>query len=232
MILVGAPVHERGWILQDWFEHLAAQEDFPPDGLEIVFNYGPSNDNTLDLIQEEAQRGRFGAVRWLTDVHGGHVGPRMWNLDRYATMVRLRNDLLGEVRRRGPDYYLSCDTDMLLPPHTLRTLFRNIDGFNGIAPLAFMTDHGEGFPNCMNIDNQTRDLPSVTSQQYAVFGVVLMDRLLYTNVDYEVHGMGEDLGWAKNAWANHMSLALCPDVRVKHVMYPAMLGMFDNRVGF
>jgi hypothetical protein len=231
MILIGAPVHERAWILKDWFEHLAAQEEFPPDSLEILFNYGPSSDSTLEAIQEEAQRGRFASVQWLTDVHGGHVGPRMWNLDRYAVMVRLRNTLLGEVRHRAPDFYLSCDTDMLLPPHTLRTLLQHMDGFNGIAPVAFMTDHGEGFPNCMDL-HQLRDLPLTTSQEYAVFGVVLMDHSLYTNVDYEVHGLGEDLGWAKNAWEKKMRLALCPNVRVKHVMYPAMLETFDIRVGF
>lgn len=231
MIIVGAPVHERGWVLQEWFDALAVQEEHPPDGLQIILNYGASTDDTLAIAEKEAQRGRFAAVDVIEDDHTDHVGQRFWTLDRYATMVRLRNDLLRCVRAFKPDFYLSCDTDMLLPPHTLRTLFGNMNGYNGIAPLAFMTEHGEQFPNCMTM-GQGRSIPSTTSQEYAVFGVVLMDVFLYTNVDYEVHGLGEDLGWAKNAYEAGAKLALCPDVRIKHVMKPNMLAEYDPRVGF
>jgi hypothetical protein len=231
LIVVGAPVHERGWILQEWLDALAVQEDHPPDGLEIVLNYGASTDDTLVIAEKEAQRGRFAAVRVIEDEHSDHVRERFWTLDRYATMVRLRNDLLRCVRAIQPDFFLSCDTDMLLPPHTLRTLFGNMQGYNGVAPLTFMTEHGEQFPNCMAMD-QSRTVPTTTSAQYAVFGVVLMDQHLYANVDYAVHGLGEDLGWARNVYEARMRLALCPDVRVKHVMNPNMLATLDVRIGF
>ena len=231
MIVVGAPVHHRAWVLRDWFDALAVQEDVPPDRLEVVLNYGDSTDETLAILEEEAERGRFARVSWLKDEGADHVAQRLWTLDRYATMVRLRNDLLAQVRKIGPDFYLSCDTDMLLPPHALRTLLGNFGDYDAIAPLAFMTEHGESFPNCMAVDG-TRVVPKTTSQQYAVFGVVLMASSMYLNVDYAVNGMGEDLGWAKNAWEAGKRMALCPDVRVKHVMRPELLAMFDNRVGF
>lgn len=231
-LIIGAPVHERAWILQDWLDHLAEQEDFPPNNIEIVVNYGPSSDDTIGILRREDARGRFKRITVLYDIHDDHVGPRVWSTDRYATMVRLRNDLLAYVRTQNPDFYLSCDTDMLLPPHTLRMLFAHLSTWNGIAPLTWMTPEGMLFPNCMALDGSRPAPPSTTLQQYAIFGTVLMDRTLYTKVDYSVHGMGEDLGWARSAWEQGLGLAICPDVRIKHVMNEGMLGVIDPRIGF
>lgn len=232
MIIVGAPVHHRGWILRDWFEHLANQEDFPSQEMGIVLNYGKSTDDTLEIIESEQQSKRWKSVVMLQDQNSDHVEPRLWTLDRYATMVRLRNDLLAYVRKESPDYFLSCDTDMLLPPHTLHTLFSHLGNFNGIAPLTFMTTEGEMFPNCMAMDGSRQSPPKQTCQQYAVFGTVLMDEQLYSQVDYALHGLGEDLGWARTAWERGLKLAICPEVRVKHVMNLQAHGELDVRVGF
>jgi hypothetical protein len=148
MIVVGAPVHERAWILKEWFDALAVQEDHPPDGLEIVFNYGPSTDTPSSSSEKEAQRGRFASVRVIEDEHSDHVGSGSGHLIGMPPWCAC-GTIFCERSRIQPDFYLSCDTDMLLPPHTLRTLFGNMEGYNGVAPLAFMTEHGEGFPNCM-----------------------------------------------------------------------------------
>lgn len=231
MIIVGAPVHQRGWIIRDWFDALANQEDHPPEGIEVVLNYGASSDMTRESIMYEQMLARFHRVTVLEDPHTDHVGHRLWTLDRYATMTRLRNDLLTYVRQKKPDFYLSCDTDMILPPHTLRILFENFGTWDGIAPVTFMTTVGEEFPNCIDTDGR-RDTPKTTSQRHAVFGTVLMNQALYEKVDYAPHHMGEDLGWAQNAEQAGLKMALCPEVRVKHVMNEDMLGTLDVRIGF
>lgn len=231
-LIVGAPVHQRAWILQEWLDHLAEQEDFAAGDIEVVVNYGVSTDDTIGILRREAARGRFKRITVLYDIQDDHVGPRQWTLDRYATMTRLRNDLLAYVRNQKPDFYLSCDTDMLLPPHTLRTLFEHLNGWNGIAPLTWMTPEGLLFPNCMALDGSRPEPPSITTQQYAIFGTVLMDQVLYSDVDYHIHGMGEDLGWARSAWEKKITMAICPDVRIKHVMNEQMLSALDPRVGF
>lgn len=231
MIVVFAPVHQRGWILRDWFECLANQEELSPDNLHVLLNYGASDDDTLAIIQEEASRGRFAAVEYLEDSGTDHVASRTWTLERYQTMVRLRNDLLDRVRKIGPDFALSCDTDMLLPPQTLRTLLAELQDFGGIAPLTFMTETSEQFPNCMT-ERWVRVIPQITSPRYAVFGVVLMTSKLYSLVSYSTNPMGEDLGWAANVRDAGITLAICPHVRVKHVMSHGRLGEIDVRIGF
>lgn len=231
MIIVGAPVCEREWILRDWFDHLAHQEDHDPADIEVVLNYGHSKDLTRMSIIYEQMLGRFRKVTVLQDPLHDHLGHRLWTHSRYATMTRLRNDLLAYVRTQSPDFYLSCDTDMLLPPHTLRTLFEHLSTWDGIAPLTFMTPVGEQFPNCTNL-NGRRTIPATTSQQHAVFGTVLMTERLYRGADYAPHALGEDLGWAANVQNAGLTLALCPDVRVKHCMNHEMLETLDVRVGF
>lgn len=231
MILVGAPVHNRAWVLPSWFDALAAQETESQD-IEIVLNYGAGDDATLDIIENEAERDRFRKITVLEDVHTDHVSSRKWTIARYATMTRLRNDLLAYVRTTSPDFYLSCDTDMLLPSHTLRTLFEHLSQWDGIAPLTFMTPHGDSFPNFMGFNGARGPVPTETTEQDAVFGTVLMTKRLFTQVDYAPHTYGEDIGWAVNADKLGMRLAICPNVRVKHCMSSEVLHVFDDRIGF
>lgn len=223
MIVVGAPVHERGWVLRHWFDHLAAQGQ----ELTVVLNYGPSTDDTLEIIKNES---RF-EIRVIETDGVPHQKGRLWNMSRYEVMARLRNDLLEVVRDLKPDFYLSCDTDMLLPPRAIQTLVETIEPYDGIAPLTFMTQQGTDFPNCLD-ENLQRPayVPHGITEIYAVFGTVLMKPSLYA-VDYAAHSWGEDLGWAANAKAAGLRMAMNADVRVKHVMYPQALDVFDARVG-
>ena len=232
MIVIGAPVHARGWILADWFDCLANQEGLDPSEIHIILNYGPDTDGTLDIIGREIARRRFHRVEVITDAPVGHSERRWWTMERYLMMVRLRNEILLRVREIGPDFYLSCDTDMLLPAHTLRTLFAEIGTYDAIAPLTFMTVQGEGCPNAFSAPGVRALVPSATTSQYAIFGVKLMGHAMYSRVDYAAHRHGEDLGWADNAARLGLTMALCPLVRVKHVMAPDLHGLLDPRVGF
>lgn len=222
MIVVGAPVHERGWILPRWLDCLAEQGE----ELTLVLNYGPGEDDTLDIIKSET---RFPVTIIESDVK--HTKNREWNMPRYEVMTRLRNDLLDVVRDLKPDFYLSLDTDMLMPSHCIRTLVETIEPYHGIAPLTFMTQQGTDFPNWLREDlTRPSYVPHGVTEMYAVFGTVLMTPALY-GVDYAPHRWGEDLGWAANVKKAGLRLAMNADVRVKHVMYQHALNVFDDRVG-
>lgn len=222
MIVVGAPVHERGWILPAWFDGLAAQHC----DITVVLNYGHGSDDTLDVILNED---RFKVILVSSDVE--HTAERVWNSDRYDVMAQLRNDLLIAVRGLAPDYFLSCDTDMLLPAGALRTLVDTVGPYDGIAPLTFMSA-GLDAPNYLTEELQRPVVPTGgVSEQYAVFGTVLMRPSLY-QVKYARHAWGEDIGWAINAKHAGCRLALNADVKVKHVMHRDQLGRFDQRIGW
>lgn len=232
MLVVAAPVHQRAWILPSWLDHLANQEGVDPKQVTLVLNYGTSTDDTLHILESED---RFARVVVLHDTDHEHQAYRAWNPNRYEVMAQLRNTMLDHVRlmQPQPDHFLSCDTDILLPPHALRTLLDKIGNYDGIAPATYMTTVGTDYVNAMN-DEHNRppgDWMGRTSEQYAVFGAVLMTPELL-RVDYSCHAMGEDLGWAANVRAAGLRLALCGEVLAKHVMNEEMFQAVDARVGF
>lgn len=230
MIVVGAPVHQRGWILPHWLDHLAGQ-DVDTGQLLIVLNYGRGSDNTLDVIEAERARGRFAGVELLIDEHADHSADRLWSPARYETMTRLRNDLLQRVRQLQPEWYLSCDTDMLLPPHAISTLTWECGRFAGIGPVAHMMPRGSCV-NAFGAEGQRIRPPAGIEGVYAVFGVKLMRPELYQGIDYRSHPQGEDIGWASACWTAKLRLAITGHVLAKHVMTPEMLYAVDPRVGF
>lgn len=234
MIIVGAPVHQRGWILDDWFRYLSEQT-IGPERLHIVLNYGPSTDGTLDLIQRAQQQWGFGCVSTVVDKGVDHRADRRWNESRYVTMVRLRNRLLDFVRAQSPSLYLSLDTDILLPSTAVENLVDGLSApYQAIAPLTHMTPTGS-CPNAFDLDGQRLRLSQVNKgvhRVFAVFGAVLMTPQMVSRVSYVVHRQGEDIGWATEAWRQHQAMAINLDVRAKHVMDEQMLGHIDERIGF
>lgn len=231
-VLVGAPVHERGWVLPHYFEALRAQGM----DLEFLFNLGPGEDTTEQVLAREQTQGGWARFEILLDDFGDHHAKRLWYMKRYETMVRLRNDLLKRVRELEPDYYLSLDTDILLPPGAIRTLVQELErvGADGISPLLYMTDSGTRYPNAMRLDRTERVLPTDNTTQTVpvAFAAKLMTPALYREVDYAAHPSGEDLGWGVAAAQAGFTLAWAPQVKAKHVMNPAMLQRVDPRVGF
>lgn len=233
-LIIGAPVHQRGWILDRWFEHLSKQWEFPPEDVEVVFMASPGSDGTYRVIESAPKKWGFRTVL-LEDLTGGDSEKRVWNESRYAKMASMRNQLLEYVRGQEPELYLSCDTDMLLPEHGVLKMAQELGRIeaDGIAPLTYMTPTSTQFPNAMKLGGTVRELVQPdTFVVDACFGVVLMTPALYRQADYAVHRYGEDLGWAYNVRQAGLKLALTPHVLVKHVMNPNMLDVVDERVGF
>lgn len=235
-ILVGAPVHQRAWVLPSWFGALRAQEGVADWAISFVFNYGESTDETIRALHEGVQSGGW-TYDLIVDDGDDHVAKRTWNVGRYETMVRLRNRLLDVVRAEEPDYYLSLDTDILLPPHGIRTLVEELEKshLDGVSPLMYMTPRGVRYPNTMELDSTQRvhvngDLR--TRQVPAAFAAKLMSPDLYRQVDYAVDKRGEDLGWAVNVAESGLRLGIVPQVKAKHIMEPWMLNEVDERVGW
>lgn len=239
MIVVGAPVTQRAWILRRWFDHFRIQEGVSTRSLYFLFVYGEPRavlpDDTLTILRGEQQNGDWARVEILHDDGNDHYPRRVWDVERYKTMARLRNRLLTRVRSMEPDFYLSCDTDILLPANALRRLVEEVEHFDGVSPLTYMTPDGTRFPNVMNEGWTTRpdvDKLHGTVEVDAAFAVKLMTPKLYARVDYIEHPMGEDLGWANSVRAEGLKLGLVTDVRAKHVMSEERLNVMDVRVGF
>lgn len=236
-VVVGAPVYKREWIADEWLTRICNQWEFPAEELEVVV-FGVPGDPTIELLHRVGKREGLGKLTVLYDLDlTGHEEARIWNEDRYELMAKMRNQLLDYANKKAR-FYLSCDTDMLLPPETLLKLAQDLGRIgdpevDGIAPLTYMTPQGTQAPNCMDKGGVTRPVvqPDVF-QVYAAFGVVLMGWDLMHLVRYEAHPQGEDIGWARIAARKGCRLYLDPHVKVKHVMHPGLMEVVDERIGF
>lgn len=238
-LVIGAPVFQRAWVLDEWFSHLAGQglpHDLQVRDVTILLNDGGSSDGTLDIIDEWDER-----VGWSVEVidssdHGEHVASRAWSGKRYSLMADLRNQLLARVRELRPTYYWSHDTDILAPPETLMTLLEGQGRFDGTAPTVYMTEHSTLHPNSMRFihgDRVRRTVPKGPDfwRVGVAFASVLMNKELYA-VDYAGHEQGEDIGWGLNARRAGLTFGVHPGCKCKHVMTLSQLGRVDHRVGF
>ena len=117
-LIVGAPVANRDWCLPRWFECLAGQSR-RPDGMAFIHG-GERGDRTWRVIERCAREHSF-----ELDIQHDPAAPHPRHDDaRFATLARLRNDLLAVVRDgMRADLFLSLDTDILLQdPRTIERL--------------------------------------------------------------------------------------------------------------
>lgn len=226
-VLIGCPVRKRAWILAEW--HRYARESAEKAGVETEFLVLiPSYDEeTLKVCKElEIEHIR------ITEEED-FDGDRLWNRDRYFHMVALRNNLLQEVRKIEPDFFLSLDSDILLHPDCLGNMLESTARFDAVGGRAYMTDIGKWCVSWANVTGGgglIRDDYDDVRAVGAIMAIKLMSRKAY-NIDYAEHIMGEDIGWSLNCRG---SVKIGVDGRVvnKHVMKPEQLHEIDKRCGY
>lgn len=110
-VMIAAPVRDRGWILPRHLEALLAQTEVEKQFYYIV------NDCTDDT---EAILTRYG-MRY--DVHNlGRTHGHLRGQYSIRNLACLRNLVLEEFLRSDCTHLFSIDTDVIIPPGSLRTL--------------------------------------------------------------------------------------------------------------
>lgn len=116
-LVVGAPVWDRGWCLDIWFDSVCA--NVTPSKTGLVFVVPPEDQRTRDVI--ERRGAEFAFVEVVRDRAPAHDRRERLE-DNHATLARARNALLKEVQQVGPKWYLSWDSDLLIAPRVLAKL--------------------------------------------------------------------------------------------------------------
>lgn len=111
-------MRNRAWILP---QYLGALErlDYPPERLRFAFVINDCTDTTADLLSA------FATKRPTRLLHHDLHHPawrRGWY--SYHNLALLRNLLLEELLAGQERYLLAVDSDILVPPHTLRQLLQ------------------------------------------------------------------------------------------------------------
>ena len=244
-IIVGCPIYRRASILPKWFDAVAKQE-----GYEILpaFITTKGDDETLKIIEREGHNKRF---KWIQVEQYKGDGPEGEDHDwsspeRVRTMAHKRNALLDLAIGIDGDYFLSLDSDCIMPVDGMKALEQVLlkkpkkgEPYAAVSPRVWIWD---GAIACMNYDG---GLLSVVSRKcYGILDVdvpsmsaCLMTKKLLedTKVRFDTFIEGVDFSWDPDngingwnasevfAWAAAAKkagyrMALNADITFKHEM--------------
>lgn len=159
---------------------------------------------------------------------------RTWNNQRIAHMVGIRNLLLNKVRDVAPEYFLSLDSDVLLAPQGITTLFHAIERFDVVGGKCYLDWPGRVCPSYAMYSNQNLLRPDAGGGVFecdCVFAIKLMKSWVY-QVDYRHQRLGEDVGWCQAVKEQGGKIGWDGRVVNKHVMRPELIDQVDARCGF
>lgn len=228
-LAVGCPIYERAWILPTWLEHLKPWQDVVD--LELVFVVTPGEDATEDIISAID----WAPVHTFEVLEGTHSKKRNWgDKARLETLVSLREALRREVAVHEPDIFFSLDSDILASPN-LAYLIRDLEEYDAVAPLAYLSPTGDVITNAFYYDKHVpRRVKVYDALQPAAIlcAAVLMPPEVFATVAYEYDPLGEDIGWSRNAVDAGFSLGIDTEVKFKHIMSKENLHVTDKRIGW
>ncbi|MBX6377289.1 MAG: glycosyltransferase family 2 protein [Clostridia bacterium] len=223
-VLVGAPVHNRAWILPAYLEALA-RLDYPADRLSFAFVVNDSTDESLAILRRFQSRGGYRRIE-VVELRTGLPPDRRWRraeLGVYRRLALARNRLLAMLRDER--FLFSVDTDILVPPDALARLLANdrdvcaalvYNDARNLYPNA-MCDVGGRLVHCFHFPPDRPFRVAVTGAVY------LLSARVCRVARYDDHPLGEDVPFCQAARAVGFELWLDPRVRCRHVMHPSWL---------
>ncbi len=241
LVMVGCPIYNRAWILPRWLDALAQQTAAAE--IALAFCHTEGNDGTERIIAAEKLKSRFRYVD-VYNFTGGVEGGKEHNwtdLDRLNTIAAKRNRLLDMARHSDAEFYLSLDSDVLVPDGGLQTLLDTIKtlGFDAVCPKVWIWDaffvaakYEKG-----KVAFLPRKITGVHPVDIVTSGACLMRRKVFENpsVQYGVSVLGTDhafapgseingwhgsecIAWSKSAKAAGFKLAANCNISFPHKM--------------
>lgn len=234
-LLIGCPIQNREWIIDDWYRHTIEAAREVTDDFAFIFVIDPE-DPTYERICSLSDR--YSVTTFFVQVEEEPPIPkaRNWNEHRLHKMVFLRNLLLDGVRKVRPDMFLSLDSDMLLDRRGILVLVEQLEDFDAVGGKAWLTSTGTGNPTFgiwKGKPENGRFLRSdrdYTCKVDVLMAIKLMSPRAYC-VDYKFARQGEDIGWSQNCHEAGLAFGWVGEVTNRHIMEQSKLGAKDVRFG-
>lgn len=238
-VMIGCPVRNRAWILPRYLEHLAGL-DYPRHLLEYCFIINDCSDHSAEILDEFAARPgiraqlihadnkpvsaaalSFGASSTAGRSIPGHARGR-YSLSRLAA---LRNILLEAFIASDCQYLLSVDSDILVPPQTLRELLAdNCQVVSALVCNGHQLSDPDIYNNLRRVGDhyefiryfpRDRIFPvDCTGAAYLIGRDVIEDY----GVRYSAEKGGEDIGFCESAVRQGIGLYCDGRLECQHIM--------------
>lgn len=222
-ILIGSLVRDRGWILPRFLKGIY-ELNFDKKNISLYFLVNDSIDKSKEVL--EGFKYCFGDKYRNIIIEEKNLGTQIDKRigDRkpiYKVLAELRNNLLD--KGKNYDFLFSVDSDIILYPEDLNNLVAaNKDIVSGIinngSPQIFnlMTVKlNSGYPvHYKNWQDEKEDVFEID----VTGAVILISKEVCSNIAYEYHERGEDLGFCKNAQSRGYRIYAHKKVTPLHIM--------------
>lgn len=249
-ILIACPIKDREWILPDYLEHILAL-DYDKSKISLYFVINNCIDNSLKHIKNFCIKHSHLYERIYVDNHTDKEMPddkRTKEVRRnytYHLLAALRNRMLDKCVEIGADYLLSCDSDILVRPDTLKRLLEHKEHcvsslvYNGY--LYQSIDEAYKFSNCLRFNANKGIYEHVVSKRIAepnsnpvgtttvvdfTGACILISRELASKARYAYFNRGEDEPFCKSAKKLGYNVLCDISMLQAHIMSPHILLLY------
>jgi glycosyltransferase involved in cell wall biosynthesis len=221
--MIGCPVRNRAWILQDYL-HSLLKMDYPSRLIEYCFIINDCQDQTPEILADFAATAP--SPVYLVNINlNTRYGHKRGEYS-FKNLALLRNLLLERFLQSMCQYLFSVDSDILVPPNTLRDLMA--DRCDIVSALV-CNGHLVGQRNLFNVLEKTpqgnyvhiKKIPfnrlfevDCTGAAYLISRQVIEDY----GVRYSAEYGAEDIGFCQRAKQQGIKIFCDSRVECIHVM--------------
>lgn len=240
-VLVGCPIFERAWVFADWMNALVAEHEAGDIDLAVALCLTKGKDETESMIDRATQKVGF-TITTIPFSGGTEGNSHDWSqVERVQTVADKRNLLIDLARTISPDYYLSLDSDVIVPRGGIKALIETLqfEGYDAACPrvwvwnafyvagkyqqgrLAFLGRRDYGV-QAVDVVTSSACLmsPKVFKEKAIRYGVALRGKDFGWAPGHEVNGWNasECVAWSKAAKSKGMKLAANCNLTFEHRM--------------
>jgi cellulose synthase/poly-beta-1,6-N-acetylglucosamine synthase-like glycosyltransferase len=239
-VLIGCPIQNRSSCVDDYLEHIY-NLDYPKEDIILAFFVNNSTDETGEIIREfykEHQKEYRQCLYFESDkILKGRQDNQMRMHGRdYTLFTVVRNTFLKKILRYSWDYFYSVDSDVLVPPDSLKKLLSH--GKDVCSALIY-NGTKMGYKHYNSYISAGKDkyrviyedmVNSPTPIRVDVTGAcyLIKRKVLDAGVRYRFFRMGEDGGFCQSAINKGFGLWCDPTIRPEHLLEGKIKNEKDN----
>lgn len=210
MIMVGCPVRNRDWIIEDYLQAIENQE-IPKKEIHLAFLLDNSTDNTGCIIKRKTKNAGYKKVDIFT-LQSDSYYDRKENRD-FTHLAEVRNKWLA-MRRKLDEYIVSIDSDVILKDDDAIARMISTELPIISAPVLNLYVAGVGHYNILqSVGDNYKHIYAPEKEKFTLFNgdriikvgstgacVSIRRDVLDSGVHYKYHKSGEDQGFSQLAF--------------------------------
>lgn len=230
-VAIGSVIRNRAWILPEYLKALKSINNYPAPMKHYVFLENDSQDDTLSQLKDFKRQSLIPVAVKSVVTNYPHWNRGDYSKNQYKHLAEMRNKLIEMVLETDAMYFLSVDSDIIVPPDILTRLLAAVNGSQNVVMAAAISNIPErkldGNAAGNFLINDSLGIP-LHPPEYPLKGIIEVDvtgavyliprRLLEDGVRYGSHPLGEDFPFCKQAKEKGYSLRVMLDLVCDHRM--------------